>query len=77
MSPSGRTRWYSASSCGSGATFAIVYSPISRRPSRSLAVDYALLGLIPVAHETQLYVFVVRVLAFGAILWGIYDKNRR
>ena len=42
-----------------------------------LAVSYALLGTIAFATEWRVYVFVVRLLAFCLILYGIYEKNRR
>jgi hypothetical protein len=42
-----------------------------------LAVSYGLLGTIAVATEGQVYVFVVRLLAFCTILYGIFEKNRR
>ena len=42
-----------------------------------LSVDYALLGLVPLSTETRVYVFAVRLVAFGSILYGIYEKNRR
>jgi len=42
-----------------------------------LAIDYAVLGVVRFADESRVYVFVFRVLAFGLILAGIVDKNRR
>jgi hypothetical protein len=42
-----------------------------------LALSYALLGLIAFATEWRVYVFVLRLLAFSLILFGIYEKNRR
>lgn len=42
-----------------------------------LAVSYALLGLISFATEWRVHVFVVRLLAFCMILYGIFEKNRR
>ena len=42
-----------------------------------LAVDYAVLGMVAFATEWRVYVFTVRLVAFGLILYGIYDKNRR
>ena len=41
-----------------------------------LAVEYTVLGLVPLSTETQVYVFAVRLLAFGCIVYGIYQKNR-
>lgn len=42
-----------------------------------LAVDRAVLGLFDFATEWRPYVFLLRLLAFCLILYGIYDKNRR
>lgn len=42
-----------------------------------LAVSYMLLGTIAFATEWRVYVFVVRLLAFCLILYGIFEKNRR
>ena len=42
----------------------------------TLALSYALLGLLTFATEWRLYVFVVRLLAFCMILYGIFEKNR-
>ncbi len=42
-----------------------------------LAVDYGILGVVSFATETRVYVFALRLLAFGLILYGIVDKNRR
>jgi len=41
-----------------------------------LSLDYILLGVVPLSTETQVYVFAVRLVAFGSILYGIYEKNR-
>jgi hypothetical protein len=41
-----------------------------------LALNYALLGTIEFANESRVYVFVVRLLAFSLIVYGIVDKNR-
>ena len=43
----------------------------------TLAVSYAMLGLIDFATEWRVYVFIVRLLAFCTILYGIVEKNRR
>ncbi|MEP7306676.1 MAG: DUF5985 family protein [Acidobacteriota bacterium] len=40
------------------------------------AIDYTLLGLVPIADERRAYVFVPRLLGFAAILWGIVEKHR-
>jgi Family of unknown function (DUF5985) len=40
------------------------------------AINYAVLGLIPLADEKRPYVFVIRLIGFAAILWGIAAKNR-
>jgi hypothetical protein len=42
-----------------------------------LAVSYGMLGTIALATEDQVYVYVVRLLAFCTILYGIFEKNRR
>ena len=42
-----------------------------------LAVDRVLLGLVPLATELRVYVFLVRLFAFCLILYGIWEKNRR
>jgi len=42
-----------------------------------LGLSYALLGLLAFATEFRVYVFVVRLLAFCMILYGIVEKNRR
>jgi hypothetical protein len=39
------------------------------------AVDYAVLGLVPLANERRPYVFGLRLVGFGVILWGIARKN--
>jgi hypothetical protein len=41
-----------------------------------LAVDYAVLAMVAFGGEWRPYVFGVRVIAFGLILYGIYEKNR-
>jgi hypothetical protein len=41
-----------------------------------LGLSYALLGLVAFATEFRVYVFIVRVLAFCMILYGIFEKNR-
>jgi hypothetical protein len=40
------------------------------------AIDYALLGLVPIVDERRSYVFVPRLLGFAAILWGIVENHR-
>ena len=42
-----------------------------------LSVSYVLLGTVAFATEWRVYIFVVRLLAFCLILYGIFDKNRR
>jgi hypothetical protein len=42
-----------------------------------LAVDYAILAVVSFGAEWRPYVFSVRLIAFGLILFGIYEKNRR
>ena len=42
-----------------------------------LAVDRAVLALIPFATEWRVYVYLVRLTAFSVIIGGIVDKNRR
>lgn len=42
----------------------------------TLGLSYALMGLV-VATEWRVYVFVIRLLAFCMILYGIFEKNRR
>jgi hypothetical protein len=42
-----------------------------------LAGSYVLLGVISLATEWRVYVFVVRLAAFCFILVGIYEKNRQ
>jgi hypothetical protein len=41
-----------------------------------LSFSYVLLGLISFATEWRVYVFVVRLLAFCMIVYGIVEKNR-
>ena len=42
-----------------------------------LSISYVLLGTVMLATEWRIYVFVLRLLAFCTILFGIYEKNRR
>jgi hypothetical protein len=42
-----------------------------------LALSYTLLGTIAFATEWRVYVFMVRLLAFCLIVYGIFEKNRR
>jgi uncharacterized membrane protein len=42
-----------------------------------LAFDYAVLGLVSFATEWRVYVFGVRLVAFGMILGAIALKNRQ
>jgi hypothetical protein len=41
-----------------------------------LALSYALLATIAFADEWRVYIFVVRLLAFVVIIYGIFEKNR-
>ena len=43
----------------------------------TLAASYVLLGTMSFASEWRVSVFVVRLLAFCLILYGIFEKNRR
>ena len=40
------------------------------------AVDYGLLGLVPFADESRQYVFLLRLVGFLVLLYGIVMKNR-
>ena len=40
------------------------------------AISYAVPGLVPLADEKRPYVFLIRLIGFGAILWGVARKNR-
>ena len=42
-----------------------------------LAVSYATLSLIFLGSDWRVSVFVLRLFAFGLILFAIFDKNRR
>jgi Family of unknown function (DUF5985) len=42
-----------------------------------LAIDRTVLGVLAFATEWREYVFLLRLLAFCLILYGIIDKNRR
>jgi hypothetical protein len=42
-----------------------------------LAASYVLLGLITLATEWRVYVFVLRLISFLLILFAIFEKNRR
>jgi hypothetical protein len=42
-----------------------------------LAIDRVVLGLVMFATEWREYVFLLRLVAFCLILFGIYEKNRR
>jgi hypothetical protein len=42
-----------------------------------LAVSYLVLGTVAFATEWRVYVFVIRLIAFCMILYGIFEKNRR
>ena len=42
-----------------------------------LAIDRIVLGTLSFATEWRVYVFLLRLVAFCLILYGIVDKNRR
>jgi hypothetical protein len=42
-----------------------------------LALSYVALGTVAFATEWRDYVFVIRLLAFCTILFGVLEKNRR
>ena len=42
-----------------------------------LALSYVMLGTISLATDWRVYVFVLRLLAFCVILYGVFEKNRR
>ena len=42
-----------------------------------LSISYILLTVVAFATEWRVYIFVVRLLAFCMILYGIIEKNRR
>lgn len=42
----------------------------------TFAIDYAMLGVVPLANEQRPYVFLLRLVGFVAILCGIADKHR-
>jgi hypothetical protein len=42
-----------------------------------LAINYAVLGTVSFADEYRVYVFMLRLVAFCLIIYGIFDKNRR
>lgn len=41
-----------------------------------LATSYLVLGLNAIATDWQVYVFLLRLVAFCLILYGVLDKNR-
>ena len=43
----------------------------------TIGVSSVLLGMIAFATEWRVYVFLMRLLAFCLILYGILEKNRR
>jgi uncharacterized protein DUF5985 len=43
----------------------------------AIGTSYVLLGMIAFATEWRVYVFLIRLLAFCLILYGIFEKNRR
>lgn len=40
------------------------------------ALNYSVLGLVPLATERRPFVFLLRLAGFITILWGIVQKNR-
>ena len=42
-----------------------------------LGIERAVLGLLPFATEVREYVYLLRLLAFGLIIYAIVEKNRR
>jgi hypothetical protein len=42
-----------------------------------LCVEYIVLGVAAFGAEWQPYVYSVRLLAFGVLIWGVVDKNRQ
>ncbi len=42
-----------------------------------LGVERAVLGMLPYATEVREYVYLLRLLAFALISYGILEKNRR
>ncbi len=42
-----------------------------------LALNWLALALVPSVRETEHEVFLLRLLAFGLIIVGVIDKNRR
>ncbi len=40
------------------------------------AINYAALGILPLADEHRVYAFALRLLGFGAILLGLALKDR-
>lgn len=42
-----------------------------------LALSWTLLGLLSPTEETRPYIYAIRLLAFGLIIVGVIDKNRK
>jgi hypothetical protein len=42
-----------------------------------LSVSWAILALINPAAETQAYIYAIRLVAFGLLIVGMINKNRR
>lgn len=42
-----------------------------------LSISYILLTVVAFATEWRVYIFIVRLIAFCMILYGIFEKNRR
>jgi type II secretory pathway component PulM len=43
----------------------------------ALAINYAVLALVQPSREERHYVYLIRLVAFLLILFGVIDKNRR
>jgi hypothetical protein len=43
----------------------------------ALALNYAVLALVQPSREERHFVYLIRLAAFGLILFGVIEKNRR
>lgn len=43
----------------------------------ALAVNWTLLTLFDAPDESRHYIYLLRLVAFGLIIFGIWDKNRK
>lgn len=41
-----------------------------------LCVEFGVIAVMPIGAEWRPYVYGVRLLAFGLLIWGVVDKNR-